>query len=226
MAGSTLKHVDTAAALAGGSTTRPLLSQPWARALPLLLVSGPSQFKATSQPSKGPPETEDRRPKPLTGTPSTGGPAGWPPPTRSVTCAAAAGCVPTSRSQRPLCPASRHRHRRWHRPSRRPSRRPRRPSHRPGPRAKGRPRGRSSPSLSTSGCRWTRRHAVAAPVPPKQRAAVAAAPTAPVALALAAAAAAAAAAAITVGAGVLARMTTIHPVSGGVSALDSTLYQY
>jgi len=36
---------------------------------PLLLGSGPSQFEATRQPSKGRPETEDLRPDPLTGMP-------------------------------------------------------------------------------------------------------------------------------------------------------------
>ena len=56
------------AALASGSTARPPLPQPRARALPLLLDGGPSPFKATSQPSSGPPETEDLRPNPLTGT--------------------------------------------------------------------------------------------------------------------------------------------------------------
>ena len=55
-------------ALGSGSTTRPPLSQPWARALPLLLGSGPSPFEATRQPSKGRPEAEDLRPNPLSGT--------------------------------------------------------------------------------------------------------------------------------------------------------------
>ena len=55
------------AALARGSTTRPPLPQPWASALPLLLGSAASPFEATSQPSKGRRETEDLRPKPLTG---------------------------------------------------------------------------------------------------------------------------------------------------------------
>ena len=63
-----LKPVDTAAALASGSTTRPPLSQPWARVLLLFLGSGPSPFEATRQPSKGRPETEDLRPDPLPGT--------------------------------------------------------------------------------------------------------------------------------------------------------------
>ena len=53
------------AALARGSTTRPPLPQPWASALPLLLDSAASPFEATSQPSKGRPETEDLRPNPL-----------------------------------------------------------------------------------------------------------------------------------------------------------------
>jgi hypothetical protein len=56
------------AALGSGSAPRPLLPQPWARALPLLLCSGPSPFKATRQPSSGRPKAEDLRPKPLTGT--------------------------------------------------------------------------------------------------------------------------------------------------------------
>ena len=63
-----LKRVEMTAALASGSTTRPPLSQPWARVLPLFLGSGPSPFEATRQPSKGRPETEDLRPNPLTGT--------------------------------------------------------------------------------------------------------------------------------------------------------------
>ena len=54
-------------ALGSGSTTRPPLSQPWARALPFLLGSGPSPFEATRQPSKGPPKAADRRPNPLAG---------------------------------------------------------------------------------------------------------------------------------------------------------------
>ena len=68
----TLKPVDTAAALGSGSTTRPPLPQPRARALPLLLGSGPSRFEATRQPSSGPPKAADLRPNPrpnpLTGT--------------------------------------------------------------------------------------------------------------------------------------------------------------
>ena len=63
-----LEPVDTAAALASGSTTRPPLPQPWASALPVLLGSGPSPFEATCQPSKGRPGTEGLRPNPLTGT--------------------------------------------------------------------------------------------------------------------------------------------------------------
>ena len=66
--GGTLKPVDTAAALASGSTTRPPLPQPRARALPLLLGSGPSPFEATRQPSSGPAKAADLRPNPLTGT--------------------------------------------------------------------------------------------------------------------------------------------------------------
>ena len=62
--GRTLTRVDTASALASGSTARPALPQPWARALPCLLGSGPSPlvlgsvaspFEATPQPSKGRP---------------------------------------------------------------------------------------------------------------------------------------------------------------------------
>ena len=64
---STLKPVDTAAALASGSTTRPPLPQPRTSALPFLLGSGPSPFEASRQPFSGRPETEDLRPKPLTG---------------------------------------------------------------------------------------------------------------------------------------------------------------
>ena len=64
----TLKPVDTAAALARGSTARPPLPQPWVRALPLLLGSGPSRFEATRQPSSGRPKAADLRPNPLTGT--------------------------------------------------------------------------------------------------------------------------------------------------------------
>ena len=56
-----------AAALASGSTTRPLLSQPWVRALPLLLGSGPNPFEATRKPSTGPSRAADRRPNPLAG---------------------------------------------------------------------------------------------------------------------------------------------------------------
>ena len=67
-ASKVFKPVDTAAALASGSTTRPPLSQPWARVLPVFLGSGPSPFEATRQPSKGRPETEDLRPDPLAGT--------------------------------------------------------------------------------------------------------------------------------------------------------------
>ena len=64
----TLKLVDTPAALGSSSTARPPLPQPWARALPLLLGSGPSPFEATRQPSCDPPKAEDRCPNPLAGT--------------------------------------------------------------------------------------------------------------------------------------------------------------
>ena len=66
-----LKPVDTAAALASGSATRPPLPHPWASALPFLLGSGPSPFEATRQPSKGRAGAEALRPNPLTGTPPT-----------------------------------------------------------------------------------------------------------------------------------------------------------
>ena len=64
----TLKPVDTAAALASGSAPLPSLPQPRARALPLVLGSAASRFEATSQPSSGPPKTEDARLNPLAGT--------------------------------------------------------------------------------------------------------------------------------------------------------------
>jgi hypothetical protein len=63
----TLRRVETAAALASGSTTRPPRPQPRARALPLLLGNGLSPFEATRQPSSGPPKAVDLRPNPLTG---------------------------------------------------------------------------------------------------------------------------------------------------------------
>ena len=56
------------ATLGSGSAPRPLLPQPWARALPLLLGSGASPFEATRQPSSGRPKAEDLRANPLTGT--------------------------------------------------------------------------------------------------------------------------------------------------------------
>ena len=62
------KPVDTAAALASGSTTRPPLPQPSASALPLLLGSGLIPFEATRQPSRGRPKAENLRPNPLAGT--------------------------------------------------------------------------------------------------------------------------------------------------------------
>ena len=61
------KPVDTAAALASGSTPRPPLPQPRASALPLLLDSGPSPFEATRQPSSGPRKADDLRSDPRTG---------------------------------------------------------------------------------------------------------------------------------------------------------------
>ena len=66
--GCTLNPVDTAAALASGSTTRPPLTQPRASALPLLLGSGRSPFEASRQPSSGPSKAVDLRPNPLAGT--------------------------------------------------------------------------------------------------------------------------------------------------------------
>ena len=63
----TLKPVDTAVALASGSTTRLLLPQPKARALPLVLGSAPSPFEATRQPSSGPRKAADLRSDPRTG---------------------------------------------------------------------------------------------------------------------------------------------------------------
>ena len=65
---STLKPVDTAAALGSGSAPLPSLPQPWARVLPLVLGSAASPFEATRQPSKGRPETEDVPPNLPTGT--------------------------------------------------------------------------------------------------------------------------------------------------------------
>ena len=73
----TLKPVDTAAALASGSTTRPLPPQPWASALPFLLGSGRSPFEATHQPSCGPPKAVDLRPDPRTGTISRNRRGAW-----------------------------------------------------------------------------------------------------------------------------------------------------
>ena len=46
-------------------------AEPHGQGAPLLLGSGPSQFEATRQPSKGHPETADLRPNPLTGTGAT-----------------------------------------------------------------------------------------------------------------------------------------------------------
>ena len=55
------------AALGSGSAPLPSLPQPWPRAAHLILVSAPSPFKATSQPSSRPPKAADLRPNPLTG---------------------------------------------------------------------------------------------------------------------------------------------------------------
>ena len=44
------------------------MPQPWARALPLVLGSGPNRFEATREPSSGPAKAADLRPKPLTGS--------------------------------------------------------------------------------------------------------------------------------------------------------------
>ena len=60
--------------LSSGLTRRPpspaatFATQLRARALPILLGSGPSPFNATCQPSSGPAEAADLRPNPLTGT--------------------------------------------------------------------------------------------------------------------------------------------------------------
>ena len=51
--------VDPAAALASCSTTQQLLSQPWARVLPLFLCSGPSPFEATRQRPSRPTKAAD-----------------------------------------------------------------------------------------------------------------------------------------------------------------------
>ena len=67
----TLKPVEMAAALGSGSAPPPSLPQPWPRAPRLILVSAPSRFEATSQPSSRPPEAADLRPNPLTGTPTS-----------------------------------------------------------------------------------------------------------------------------------------------------------
>ena len=56
-----------AAAQGSSSAPLPFLSQPRARAPPLLLGSGRSPFEATRQPSSGRPGTEDLRPNSLTG---------------------------------------------------------------------------------------------------------------------------------------------------------------
>ena len=83
--------VEMAAALASGSTTRPLLPQPWAGARVLVLISAPSPFEGTRQPSKGSPETEHRRPTPRPAprpTPRTREVAGTP---SAAAAAAAAG---------------------------------------------------------------------------------------------------------------------------------------
>ena len=42
-----IKRVEITAALGSGSAPRPLLPQPWARALPILMGSGPNPFEAT-----------------------------------------------------------------------------------------------------------------------------------------------------------------------------------
>ena len=60
-------RVEMTAALGSGSTTRPPLPLPWARALPLLLGSAASPFEATRQPSSGRPKAEDLRANPLAG---------------------------------------------------------------------------------------------------------------------------------------------------------------
>ena len=117
----TLTRVEMTAALGSGSAPRPLLPQPWARASPLLLGSGPSLFEATRQPSSGRPKAEDLRPNPLTATPpprasssalrhararrcSRGWPrhrTGWPP--SAPTAPLAASRRPTTRASTPRC---------------------------------------------------------------------------------------------------------------------------
>jgi hypothetical protein len=67
-----LKPVDTAAALASGSTTRPPLPQPWASALLLLLGSGPASSKPPASPPKAAPRLRTCRPTHLLPGGSTG----------------------------------------------------------------------------------------------------------------------------------------------------------
>jgi len=63
------KPVDTAAALASGSTTRPPLPQPRARALPASWPVAPAPSKPPASPQGPPRDSEDLRPNPLTGKP-------------------------------------------------------------------------------------------------------------------------------------------------------------
>ena len=104
-----LKPVDTATALASGSSTRPFLSQPLASTLPLLLGSGRSPFEATSQSPNGRHETEDLRPNPLTGTAR-----GQPLATSRLSTAPTAACVRVDRRRR--LPRYLHPPRHHHRP--------------------------------------------------------------------------------------------------------------
>ena len=64
---STLKRVEMTAALGSSSVPPPSLPQPRPRAPRMILVSAPSPFEATRQPSSGPPKAADLRPNPLTG---------------------------------------------------------------------------------------------------------------------------------------------------------------
>ena len=73
----TLKPVDTAAALGSSSAPLPSLPQPRPWAPRLILGSAPSRFKATCQPSSGPPKAENLRPNPLAGTPRASPSNGW-----------------------------------------------------------------------------------------------------------------------------------------------------
>ena len=64
----TLKRVDGGRPRQRQRPSAPPLPQPWVRVLLLVLGSAASRFEATSQPSSGPPKTEDVRVNPLAGT--------------------------------------------------------------------------------------------------------------------------------------------------------------